>query len=821
MGSEGSANIDLFSLSDLFKQTLYRIPVYQRGYVWESSQLIDFWEDLIDLENRDNDHYTGMVSIKKSSEEEYKQWDLTKFIEKRNYSAYYVVDGQQRLTTSVILIKEILDFAKKHNLSSISGSSIDEIHSKYIFTNYGERSIFLFGYETDNPSDECLRYRILDTNLDESFTQNYYTNNLENAKLFFKYNLEEYCKDDVKKIDIVYSKLVNNFKFIKYEISDDIDVFVAFETMNNRGKKLSNLELLKNRLLYLTTLLDSDDDEKNSLRKEINTTWGCIYEELGSEKDKPLNDDDFLRNQWIIYFQYSRQEKNGWSNFLLKEYFTIKSVSGGKREVFVEESKTFDSESFDEDYIEKEIVDEKIEKNNYKVGMKEIKEYLTSLRNVSKYWRISFFPSSGNLEYEEMVYIKKLNNLGLGYFRPLVVASFLNHKITSAERISLFKAIERVIFLIFRMGRSMSTYRNSVYYKYAHKLAKGDAKISEVVSDLNQLFIDNMIVSVKTFTSKMKDMYNRDDGFYSWPTLKYLLYEYELSFPNIKERKVMEWEEVIKSEKDKISIEHIYPQTPGVGWDKKKFKNNKFCTNSLGNLLLLSQKVNSSFQNHTFEEKKNGCDQYPGYRKGSYSEGEVADYDDWTENTIRERGLKILAFMERRWFISFKNLEQKYDVLGYNWSISYGEDENTGPERMNQIKLELGYKEPKIVEDKFDIIDLPESITDEKMKLRSILFDNCEYVKSNYCNFVKGITLGNITDLTKVEESCSYHKKPFFIREENDDYVKINYTFHIRKNLDDKKIIEITNKICEIYGVDKNRIKLKIKKLEKNSNVNF
>lgn len=43
--------------------------------------------------------------------------------------------------------------------------------------------------------------------------------------------------------------------FNLHEIEDDFDVFVAFETMNNRGKKLSNLELLKNRLIYLTTYM--------------------------------------------------------------------------------------------------------------------------------------------------------------------------------------------------------------------------------------------------------------------------------------------------------------------------------------------------------------------------------------------------------------------------------------------------------------------------------------------------------------------------------------------------------------------------------------
>ena len=43
-----------------------------------------------------------------------------------------------------------------------------------------------------------------------------------------------------------------------HEIADDYDVFVAFETMNNRGKKLTNLELLKNRLIYLTTLYEDN-----------------------------------------------------------------------------------------------------------------------------------------------------------------------------------------------------------------------------------------------------------------------------------------------------------------------------------------------------------------------------------------------------------------------------------------------------------------------------------------------------------------------------------------------------------------------------------
>ena len=72
-----------------------------------------------------------------------------------------------------------------------------------------------------------------------------------------------YENEGIEGINNLYVKLTLKLMFNIHEIDDDYDVFVAFETMNNRGKKLTNLELLKNRLIYLTTLYS---DEKNSMR---------------------------------------------------------------------------------------------------------------------------------------------------------------------------------------------------------------------------------------------------------------------------------------------------------------------------------------------------------------------------------------------------------------------------------------------------------------------------------------------------------------------------------------------------------------------------
>ena len=64
--------------------------------------------------------------------------------------------------------------------------------------------------------------------------------------------------------------------------------------MNNRGKKLSDLELLKNRLIYLTSLYtekEVKENDRNAIRKNINQAWREIYYQLGRNKLQPLNDD--------------------------------------------------------------------------------------------------------------------------------------------------------------------------------------------------------------------------------------------------------------------------------------------------------------------------------------------------------------------------------------------------------------------------------------------------------------------------------------------------------------------------------------------------
>ena len=66
--------------------------------------------------------------------------------------------------------------------------------------------------------------------------------------------------------------------------------------------------------------------ERRDLRDLINDAWKEVYFQLGRNKSRPLNDDDFLRAHWMMYFKFSRQTGRDYIKFLLEEQFTPQRV---------------------------------------------------------------------------------------------------------------------------------------------------------------------------------------------------------------------------------------------------------------------------------------------------------------------------------------------------------------------------------------------------------------------------------------------------------------------------------------------------------------
>ena len=541
----------------------------------------------------------------------------------------------------------------------------------------------------DNPSFKFLIHRIFNEPDSGTIQETFYTLNLYNAKQFFNENLENFLdKNGLTELESLFKKVTQNLMFNLYEISDDFDVFVAFETMNNRGKKLSNLELLKNRLIYLTTLYDENElnpDDRQALREKINDSWKEIYYQLGRNKQNPLNDDDFLVAHWIMYFQYTREKGDDYIKFLLEEKFTPQNIYA-KTEITLSSIEKF--EEIREDEIEQAELEEngQVETAFRRSGLspKAIEEYVNSLKSAAVHWFNTHNPvNNQDLTQNERLWIDRLNRVGMAYFRPLITVSFIATHVDAEQRIKLFKAIERFIFIAFRMGRALSSYGNSQFYRAARQLRNNELTVDELIINIDERMkwsFKSVVGSSETyfdyghFKKHIEKKFPDGGGFYHWNGLGYLLYEYEMDKVRNRGSQKIDWKLFIKGEKDKVSIEHIYPQTPNNKCWKNAFRgvkkeNLNYFSGSLGNLLPLSQSINSSLQNDCFKDKKNP--KYnerkevvrQGYNNGSHSEIEVSQYEEWSPETIRDRGLKLLKFMEKRWNLKFENENAMLNLL--------------------------------------------------------------------------------------------------------------------------------------------------------------
>ena len=89
------------SLQELFNDRIFRVPEYQRGFSWERQQIEEFLDDLALLDTS-RQHYTGTVVLHQPANPVRRMDD-----EGQNFIETDVVDGQQRLTTIVLLLNEL------------------------------------------------------------------------------------------------------------------------------------------------------------------------------------------------------------------------------------------------------------------------------------------------------------------------------------------------------------------------------------------------------------------------------------------------------------------------------------------------------------------------------------------------------------------------------------------------------------------------------------------------------------------------------------------------------------------------------------------
>jgi len=629
---------ELLSLAKIFNSRLFRIPDYQRGFAWGERQLADFWSDLLRV-GPDRTHYCGQLTLEKAPEASWQQWTGdTWLMEDAGYDPHFVVDGQQRLTTAVILLQCLLEGLPEDQL--LAGQSVKELRERYLAKSKGLLATCLFGYARDNPSHEFFCTQILEVPSNEYHgIRTVYTANLATARDFFRACI---TKADGEPRERLFKALTQRFRFNVHELSDDIDVFVAFETMNNRGKPLTRLELLKNRLIYLSTLAPSEDSaveqvkskmtpEQQKVRANVNAVWRTIYEELGRDPEVSLDDDEFLRAHWIIFFGYDKDEADPLTAFLLNRHFTTNRLDKGQ------------------------------------LKLHDIQKYADSLQTSARYWQRLHFPEQnehvlGSAVTAELVRLKRL---GFGVMKPLLLA-VLTREEREPDVCAVLQQVERFLLLVRSLGGARSHVGEAESYRTATDLHAGRVSLAQVVEMLKSRVSRHF--SSDIFQIEVDDLFANPEGkgFYDLPGLKYILFEYEdhLRIAAKAAASKISWQNFRGA---KNSVEHVYPQNPiDQEWPTLAALNagqRRLLCHSLGNLVAVSVAKNAALSRKSFAEKVKGTPESPGFSQGSFSELRIAQNADWTPKEILRRGVELLEFIEQRWAIPASSRSTKVSLL--------------------------------------------------------------------------------------------------------------------------------------------------------------
>jgi hypothetical protein len=707
------SNDNLKTVKKIFDEAFFRIPLYQRGYAWTSDELQDFWNDITDLMNSEDEriHYMSQLTLEKINAYEP---DIKEFIPK-DYDGFYVVDGQQRLTTIIILISQILRFQQeqyKTNEIFATGENLSDLEDntkQYIMINgrvkentYGKQ-LYILGYDTESESQKCLQNRIFNNDTQYNYTKSIYTKNLENAATFFKKRINEYYQGDLKRIDNLLDTIQGRLSFNLYYITDSNDTLVAFETLNNRGKKLTTLEMLKSRLMYIA--IKNNVYSKDVLVASINASWTEIYRCLGQNPNLSISEDSFLTDHWHIYFKYSyydkgdrdrRRQITNAEDSLLKYWFCQNGVipDNGFEQELVEDDVTDyqDDYSAEIDETETTLADIDLHKNDL---YKFVNEYTESLSVFSTYYYYSYYTSDRfegckkpDLGKDVLIWLDKLNRLGVESFRPLITTVLMNRTVNESAKIEFLKALERYIFITFRILATNARSKRSTFYILARNFNRDSTKctLESIIEQLKDLTNESARGVYGKFNEAVQMWYKKNNylGFFSWSSLKYFLYEYEYELCK-KEGRLPQLKWWSDEQREKTNIEHILPEFIFNNYDKSDRWNSywrkhyegysgapdnlKRLVHNLGNLVALQHGINSSMQDHGIDDTEmNGkiCEgKIHKLNKGSLPELEIIrDFLPFTAESIKKRGLKLLAFMEERWDIRLGNEEEKIKLLG-------------------------------------------------------------------------------------------------------------------------------------------------------------
>lgn len=259
----------------------YHVPPFQRDYSWGVDEWDDLWQDIIALFEDDGEpaHYMGYLVLQSA-----------------NNKRFDIIDGQQRVTTLSIMILAGLAYLNELVAADLDGEN-NQLRQQQLRNSY-------IGYV--DPVTLIPRSKLELNRHNNRFYQTYLVplehipkrglniseHQLRKAFGWFKERLGarfDRQPESGQNFTAFIDTLVDKLFFTVITVTDELNAFKVFETLNSRGVQLSATDLLKNYLFSLVGTSETHEIEVQALEER----WERIVGLLGSERFP-----DFLRIFW-------------------------------------------------------------------------------------------------------------------------------------------------------------------------------------------------------------------------------------------------------------------------------------------------------------------------------------------------------------------------------------------------------------------------------------------------------------------------------------------------------------------------------------------
>lgn len=296
-GKKGQIESAKVLIGEVFSRFWFRIPDYQRAYVWGKDEISELIDDVnyASEHNQDGQYFLGSMVLRKA----------TRTTDGVSFEEYELLDGQQRLTTLMLILACIRDRVTDDQLKGACREMLFQEENRW--KKIPGRSRIVYDIR-DNVGDFIERYiKNDDGSRSADLLEIATSKNLSLANMAAGLQTIHASFDDRSRFsaasdfDRFVSYLLNNALFIYVSTEDLDDAFRLFTILNDRGIPLSNSDILKARNLGAVT--------KESERNKWAEYWEEVEGEMGRDEF-----DRFLSLVRTIYVKDKAREG------LLKEF---------------------------------------------------------------------------------------------------------------------------------------------------------------------------------------------------------------------------------------------------------------------------------------------------------------------------------------------------------------------------------------------------------------------------------------------------------------------------------------------------------------------